>query len=182
MADELLNVEEVAKLSGLSKDTVRRKLREGEIKGKLSSDRAGYRVSRDDLRDYLQKAKKPIPAELVTGAGLGAVAGGLLVSLLPISPLFALGEAVVGGITSLLNNDKGVFDDKKENSKEVVYLSVGSLNDQIEAIRYGIQALELKGDDLSVEDKQKILASKAQIKLLEMKIKEIKLKYEMDHR
>lgn len=183
MSEGLLKVKDIAELTGMSEYTVRKKLREGEIEGERTSDREGYKVSRENLARYLQKAKKPFPAGLLSGIGLGFAAGGMGILgtlLLPLAPILAGGgAAIAGGIASLMDDGKGDSQEKSGNSKEILDLSVGSLEDQIEAIQYSIQAIELKGDELSVEDKQKILTGKAQIKLLERQIKELKLKYEM---
>ena len=122
-------------------------------------------------------------ATLFSGFGVGSAVGSMGIIgplLLPIAPALAVGGAAIAGrIASLIDDGKGTSQEKNDNSKEILDLSIGSLEDQIEAIQYSIQALELKGDKLSVEDKQKILTGKAQIKLLERQIKELKLKYEM---
>lgn len=193
--EDLLTVKDVAELTGMSEYTIRKKLREGEIEGELSSDREGYRVSRESLAKYLQKAKKPLPAGLFSGSSAGFAAGisgsgagftsgglGLGVSSGGLGFLGTLLELLleVSGIASLLENSTKAMQSKNENSEKILDLSTGSLEDQIEAIRYSIQALELKEGELSVEDKQKILAGKAQIKLLERQIKELKLQYEIN--
>ena len=183
MTEELLTVKDVAELTGISEYTIRKKLREGEIKGKRRSDREGYRVSRDDLLDYLQKAKKSIPVELAfsggLGVGLATGSTGLLCSI--VSPFaVALGAGVAGVFTSLFSKVNDALREKRGNYKEVLELSIDSLRHRIEALRYSIQALELKGDSLSVEEKQKILEGKAQIELLEQQINELKLKFEVD--
>ena len=178
LSEDLLTVKDVAELTGISEYTIRKRLRDGEIEGECSSDREGYRISRENLANYLQKNKKPLPMGLFPGALCLAASGiaGLGSMFLPMASMFALSNIIAGGVAS---NDKGTLQDKDSNSREILNLSVGSLKDQIEAIQYSIQALELK-EELSVEDKRTILTSKAQIKLLERQIKELKLKYEMN--
>lgn len=178
LSDDLLTVKEAAELTGISEYTIRKRIREGEIDGECSSDREGYRISRENLASYLQKNKKPLPIGLFPGTFSLAASGiaGLGSMLLPMASVLALGSAIAGRIVS---NDRGTLQDKNKSSEEILNLSVGSLKDQIDAIQYSIQALELK-EELSVEDKQKILTGKAQIKLLEQQIKELKLKYEMN--
>lgn len=55
-----------------------------------------------------------------------------------------------------------------------------SIRDEIEATEYHIQALELDGDDMSKEDKKRVLEAKAKIKMLERRIKEIEIEYELN--
>jgi excisionase family DNA binding protein len=50
-----LTVEEVAKLFRVSRDTVRRWLREGRLKGIALGGRAGYRIGREEVRRFRQR-------------------------------------------------------------------------------------------------------------------------------
>ena len=178
--ESLFTVKEAAKLLGVSEYTVRKKLRDGDLKGVITSDKEGYKISSRELIDYLQKNDKPIPAALaalVPGAfaltaGAGALALG--VSALP----FGLLGGAFAGLASLFGRDKY---EKVFKDGESLDLSVGSLRDQIDMIKYQIEALELKGDNKSVEDEQKILEFKTQIKQLEQRIKLLKLEYKMNH-
>jgi excisionase family DNA binding protein len=50
-----LTVEQVAELFSVSRDTVRRWLREGRLKGIDLGGRAGYRISREEVRRFRQR-------------------------------------------------------------------------------------------------------------------------------
>ncbi len=65
------------------------------------------------------------------------------------------------------------------NQKKIRDITIGGLQDEIEAIQYLIQSLELDGENISINDKKKILEYKARIKLLERQIKEIELHFEI---
>ena len=78
--------------------------------------------------------------------------------LFPIAPAVALNGVIAGDVASLLN-DNGKLQNQDVNSKEIFDLRVGSLEAQIKAIQYSIQVLELKKDELSIGDQQKILTS-----------------------
>jgi excisionase family DNA binding protein len=52
---EELTVARVAKLFSVNRDTVRRWLREGRLKGIDLGGRAGYRISREELRRFRQR-------------------------------------------------------------------------------------------------------------------------------
>jgi excisionase family DNA binding protein len=59
-AERLLTVEEIAARLGLSIETVRRYLRNGELKGSMFGRRGGYRVKESDLQDFIQRrAERP---------------------------------------------------------------------------------------------------------------------------
>ena len=52
---EDLTVARVAKVFSVNRDTVRRWLREGRLKGVDLGGRAGYRISREELRRFRQR-------------------------------------------------------------------------------------------------------------------------------
>lgn len=54
--DRLLTVQEVADRLRVNRETVRRWLRSGQLRGiKLGGDRAGFRIGEEVLREFLSK-------------------------------------------------------------------------------------------------------------------------------
>lgn len=51
---EFLTVREVAQILRISEWTVRRWLKEGKLRGIWLSDRAGWRISREDLQAFIE--------------------------------------------------------------------------------------------------------------------------------
>ncbi|MBQ9419742.1 MAG: helix-turn-helix domain-containing protein [Synergistaceae bacterium] len=148
-------VSEVSKILGLTEYTIRKKIRDGDLRAiRGASDRDGYKIPRDALRDYANGKKLP---ELASALGLGFVAG--------------------LGIASLASDNS--TRKKHADFKKIRDLSIASLQDEIDATDYYIQAMELD-DNPTKEEKKKILEAKAKIKTLERQIKEIKLKFELN--
>ena len=57
MADETwLTVRQVAQRLQLHEETVRRWLRDGKLKGRLLSDRGGYRIAASELTWFMEEA------------------------------------------------------------------------------------------------------------------------------
>ena len=54
-SEQLLSVEEVAQRLGLNPETVRRYLRQGEIKGVRFGFRAGWRIKEADLAAFIEQ-------------------------------------------------------------------------------------------------------------------------------
>jgi excisionase family DNA binding protein len=50
-----LQVPEVAAEMGVSEETVRRWLRAKQLRGMLLSDKAGYRIAREDLEEFITR-------------------------------------------------------------------------------------------------------------------------------
>lgn len=156
--EKTCTVSEAAKVLGLTEYTVRKKIRDGDIKAiKGSSDREGYRIPLDELMRY---AENHGHSEMFTGFGL-------------------IGDFLGAGLQKILDNFDSVKR-KNPNYARIKNLTIESIQDEIEATEYHIQALELDGDDISREDRKKILEAKAKIKTLERKIKEIELEYELN--
>ena len=70
--------EDVAKISGLSEYTVRKKIRDGELPAEGEGNRSGYRIRKDALMAYTaRRAAASAVAKAVTGSSsLGAAATG----------------------------------------------------------------------------------------------------------
>ena len=150
-------VTEAAKILNLTEYTVRKKIREGEIKAiRGKSDREGYRIPFNELVRYAQNNGRS--ENLVEFGFVGAFLG--------------------MGFTKILEEANNIK--RKKNSasdyEKIKELSIESIKDEIEATQYYIQALEIDGDKMSKEDKKRVLEGKAKIKLLERQIKEIELK------
>ena len=164
MEIKFYTVTEAAKILGLTEYTVRKKIRDGDLKGVKESDREGYRIPYEELIRYAQENRR---------SGIGKDFGlGIAAAALP----FVAGFGVATALSSLLNkgSKEKIFTEKIRN------LSIESLRDEIEATQYYIQALEIDGDKITKEDKKRVLEAKAKIKFLERQIKEIEIKYELD--
>ena len=163
LEEKLFTVAEAATILNLTEYTVRKKIREGQIKAvQGSSDREGYRIPQEEITRYLQNGGR--------GATIPGVAGlGFVSYVMPSAGTFGLG--VMPGILSAAIGGS--------NQKKIRDITIGGLQDEIEAIQYLIQSLELDGENISINDKKKILEYKARIKLLERQIKEIELHFEI---
>ena len=64
---EYLTVQEVAERVKVNPETVKRWLRRGELRGSILGDRAGWRVSEEEVRRFME-AKQPATSER-QGAG-----------------------------------------------------------------------------------------------------------------
>ena len=53
--DEWLTTAEVAKILKVNPETVKRWLRGGEMRGSLLSDRAGWRIARDEVTRFMRE-------------------------------------------------------------------------------------------------------------------------------
>jgi excisionase family DNA binding protein len=54
-SDELLDVEKVAEELGVHVDTVRKWIREKQLRAVMLGRRGGYRIRRSDLNEFLRK-------------------------------------------------------------------------------------------------------------------------------
>ena len=184
--DRYYTVKDASEVLGLSEYTVRKKIREGEIAAiHGASDREGYKIPHDELIAYMKKSKRSGIAGLFAGAKdspalgfmVGVGAGAALPILGAAIPGALFGGLGLGGISKVVTDAMNGVKKEGVDEKEVLDLSVGSLQDEIDALKFWIEGLELNGDSLSVDDKKKILDAKVRIKLLERQIKEIKLKH-----
>ena len=139
--EKTCTVAEAAKVLGLTEYTVRKKIRDGDIKAIKGSS---------DLDELMRYAENHGHSEIFTGFGL-------------------IGDFLGAGLQKILDNLDSVKK-KNPNYARIKDLTIASIQDEIEATEYHIQALELDGDDISREDRKKILD----------KIKEIELEYELN--
>lgn len=56
--DEWLTTQEVADLLKVNPETVKRWLRSGEMRGSLLSDRAGWRIARDEVQRFMRDRER----------------------------------------------------------------------------------------------------------------------------
>ena len=189
-----VTVEEAAKLLNLSPYTIRKKIREGEIEAPAPiNDRTGYMIPVKSLEKYESERKWRKDAALVSlipgfagiAAGTAMTGIGALVGAMSMTPLGLLAK----GVSALVND--GIKDGNNDGSKdgnstgtankeEILNLSIGGLEDEIDIHDLAIQEIELKGDDLSTDDERKILMHKIEMKKLQQQIKAIKLQYELE--
>lgn len=57
MPEELMTVEEVAERLKMNPETVRRYLRSGELKGIAFSNKVGWRITEQDLQEFIAKKR-----------------------------------------------------------------------------------------------------------------------------
>ena len=191
-------VKDAAEVLGLSEYTVRKKIREGEIKAvQGSSDRDGYKIPHDELVAYIQKAKRAGLAGMVSGVGVGITAGiampviAAATTMAVTAPAFLTGMSA--GIADISKTVMDILNDETNggvNNEKVLELVIGTLEDEIEILKCEIKALQLgstafsEGSDKpegysSLDNQKKKLACQMRIKLLERQIKAIKLRYEL---
>ena len=69
--DEIFySTKNVSELIGVSEYTVRKKIRDGEIKAEVIPGKAGYRVSKSDLEEYLNRKKVSATEKGETNTGI----------------------------------------------------------------------------------------------------------------
>lgn len=169
--NEFYTTKEAADILGLTEYTIRKKIRNKEIKATPgASVREGYKIDKESLFDFASRNKIAIAA---IGAGLAATVGA------PFVAPFVVGSGIVGLVAGL-----GLLDNEKDKGtsikgkKELYDLGIQRLETEIEGLNLQIEALELDGD--SDDNKKNIIQLKIRINELKMKIQEIKMQKEID--
>ena len=165
--NEFYTTKEAADILGLTEYTIRKKIRNNEIKATTgASVREGYKIDKESLFDFASRNKIAIAA---IGAGLAATVG---------AP-FVVGSGIVGLVAGLgLLNDEKDKGTSIKGKKELYDLGIQRLETEIEGLNLQIEALELDGD--SDDNKKNIIQLKIRINELKMKIQEIKMQKEID--
>ncbi len=169
---------EAAKELGLSQYTIRKKIREGEIRASKQSLKEGYFIPRSSLEKYRKEHPRSFAGAIATATtasmGLGLAAGIVPQALFRGLPVLGL-ATVVGEQVAKILTDKNTMD--KDRNKELLSLKKQQLEREAKAHQYDIETLEIKGgDNLTQEDKLKILDLKKKINNIESVILEIKMR------
>ncbi|BAL85006.1 hypothetical protein SELR_pSRC101990 (plasmid) [Selenomonas ruminantium subsp. lactilytica TAM6421] len=164
---DFFTTKQAAELLGLTEYTIRKKIRNNEIKAIPGSNvREGYKIEKESLLEYAKKNnvspfKELSPFQLafalnpVVGAGVGIY-------------------SLIKSIGFIGNSDNNTIKDKERIYK----LGIQRLDKEIEGLNLQIEALNL--EDKSVENEKLILEKKIKINELEQKIKEIEIERAMD--
>ena len=198
---EYYTTEEVAKISGLSDYTVRKKIREGELRAEGEGTRSGYRIRKEDLLEFLfkqrtftrnyEKAAKTwsekefatrISALRTVGLGLGAayalgkVAGKSFGAA-------AAGAALVGIMTAnktptvpiIEISPAALFTSKEEYSDKEIDAMV-QLVANVRLLRQYINMKEKLLEQLKLEEEELQVSYKGKLEDDEYRLKEIEQK------
>lgn len=198
---EYYTTEEVAKISGLSDYTVRKKIREGELRAEGEGTRSGYRIRKEDLLEFLfkqrtftrnyEKAAKTwsekefatrISALRTVGLGLGAayalgkVAGKSFGAA-------AAGAALVGIMTAnktptvpiIEISPAALFTSKEEYSDKEIDAMV-QLVANVRLLRQYINMKEKLLEQLKLEEEELQISYKGKLEDDEYRLKEIEQK------
>ena len=198
---EYYTTEEVAKISGLSDYTVRKKIREGELRAEGEGTRSGYRIRKEDLLEFLfkqrtftrnyEKAAKTwsekefatrISALRTVGLGLGAayalgkVAGKSFGAA-------AAGAALVGIMTAnktptvpiIEISPAALFTSKEEYSDKEIDAMV-QLVANVRLLRQYINMKEKLLEQLKLEEEELQISYKGKLDADEYRLKEIEQK------
>ena len=179
---DYLTTKEAANILGVTEYTVRKKIRNNEIKAIPGATvREGYKIDKDSLIEYAKENKVNGFCTGSTGlTGPAGIAGSALTPFqigLVTNPLFAAGVGIYG----LLNKIGIIGDDDNDtikDKKRLYELGIQRIEIEIEGLNLQIKALEL--EDKTVENEKKILEKKIRINELEQKKKEIEIEQEMD--
>ena len=160
---DFLTTKEVATLLGLSEYTVRKKIREGEIKAiEPSSSREGWKIDKKSLYEYEKNNKKSMFGNVLYRTIAGAGAGLLARSVLPgIGIPLAVAAGAGAAVASIMSSEKD-SDGKDVKMTEAMYnLEIERVDNDIKAIELQIERQKLEED--SVENKRIILDLELQI-------------------
>ena len=194
---EYYTTEEVAKISGLSDYTVRKKIREGDLCAEGEGTRSGYRIRKDVLLEFLfkqrtftrnyERAADTWTEEFVAHTSARRMAGEMNYSKIAgISLGKSMGTAVAG--TALLGTlgvvapivgltAAALFSGKKEVSEEEVdamaqlLANVRLLRQYINMKKKLLEQLRLEEEELQISYKGKLDADEYRLKEIEQKKK-----------
>lgn len=200
---EYYTTEEVAKISGLSDYTVRKKIREGELRAEGEGTRSGYRIRKEDLLEFLfkqrtftrnyEKAAKTwsekefatrISALRTVGLGLGLGAAYALGKVAGKSfGAAAAGAALVGIMTAnktptvpiIEISPAALFTSKEEYSDKEIDAMV-QLVANVRLLRQYINMKEKLLEQLKLEEEELQISYKGKLDADEYRLKEIEQK------
>lgn len=195
---EIYTTEDVAKISGLSEYTVRKKIRDGDLPADGEGNRSGYRIKKEDLKTFLdtqrsfernsnlaakewsveelrklvtgsENEKKPSLEKTVVGGALGAAIG----SSFPA----AAGLAMLGGFAPIVGLMVGqaLFSGSKEVAKQDIEGFDEVLND-VRLLKKYINMRKKLLEQLKLEEEEMRISYKGKLEDDEYRLKEIEQK------
>lgn len=200
---EYYTTEEVAKISGLSDYTVRKKIREGELRAEGEGTRSGYRIRKEDLLEFLfkqrtftrnyEKAAKTwsekefatrISALRTVGLGLGIGAAYALGKVAGKSfGAAAAGAALVGIMTAnktptvpIIEISPGALFTSKEEYSDKEIDAMVQLVANVRLLRQYINMKEKLLEQLKLEEEELQISYKGKLDADEYRLKEIEHK------
>ena len=191
---EYYTTEEVAKISGLSDYTVRKKIREGDLRAEGEGNRSGYRIRKEALLEFLFKqrtftrnyeraadtwteevfaahtsARRTAGAKIAgtsLGKSMGTAAAGsaLLGTLGVVAPIVGLTAA------ALFTGKKEVSEEEIEEMAQLL-ANVRLLRQYINMKKKLLEQLKLEEEELQISYKGKLDADEYRLKEIEQKKK-----------
>lgn len=163
------NTKEASSLLDISEYTVRKKIREGELKAEVVPGKSGYRISKEDLDEYMANKGKPRMMPVVEGK--------------PVDVFGEDGDAARKG--KIFGDSMRKLNDAVKNSSDVKNINMDLLRSiiagketDLKGLRLRLKRLELDDDD-SLEFKKKKLQLEIDINDLEAEIQTYKVVGEM---
>ena len=196
---EYYTTEEVAKISGLSDYTVRKKIREGELRAEGEGTRSGYRIRKENLLEFLFKqrtftrnygraadtwteeefaahtsARRTAGASEVFGIKPGkslssAAAGAALVGSLVASAVPVV--PLIGLSAAVLFGGKKEVSEEEIDATAKLLVNVRLLHQYINMKKKLIEQLKLEEEELQISYKGKLDADEYRLKEIEQKKK-----------
>ena len=198
---EYYTTEEVAKISGLSDYTVRKKIREGELRAEGEGTRSGYRIRKEDLLEFLfkqrtftrnyEKAAKTwsekefatrISALRTVGLGLGAayalgkVAGKSFGAAAAGAALVGIMAANKTPTVSIIEISPGALFTSKEEYSDKEIDAMVQLVANVRLLRQYINMKEKLLEQLKLEEEELQISYKGKLEDDEYRLKEIEQK------
>lgn len=198
---EYYTTEEVAKISGLSDYTVRKKIREGELRAEGEGTRSGYRIRKEDLLEFLfkqrtftrnyEKAAKSwsekefatrISALRTVGLGLGAayalgkVAGKSFGAAAAGAALVGIMAANKTPTVPIIEISPGALFTSKEEYSDKEIDAMVQLVANVRLLRQYINMKEKLLEQLKLEEEELQISYKGKLEDDEYRLKEIEQK------
>ena len=198
---EYYTTEEVAKISGLSDYTVRKKIREGELRAEGEGTRSGYRIRKEDLLEFLfkqrtftrnyEKAAKTwsekefatrISALRTVGLGLGAayalgkVAGKSFGAAAAGAALVGIMAANKTPTVPIIEISPGALFTSKEEYSDKEIDAMVQLVANVRLLRQYINMKEKLLEQLKLEEEELQISYKGKLEDDEYRLKEIEQK------
>ena len=167
LSDVFYTTKEASVLLDISEYTVRKKIRDGELKAEVIPGKAGYRINKTDLNDYLERRRRLKSID----ASDDKVEK---IFLEKLAPPEEKNENVF--VDSMMQLDKAVINNPnaKKVSPELLRGVIAGKETDLKGLRLRLKMLELDDDD-SIEFKKKKLQLEIDINDLEAEIQAYKV-------
>lgn len=159
MNEVFYTTKEASVLLNISEYTVRKKIREGDLKAEVIPGKAGYRIAKADLEDYLNgksREKSVVPSESVASSDNASIN--------------TFGNSVKEIGKTVANNPDAI----KNVDPELLQSIIEGRQKDLKGLQLRLQMLELD-DDGSTEFKRKKLALEIAINDLEAELQAYKV-------